>query len=158
MVSFLNNKVKLLLISLSAIVVLILVSLIYQGGFFGEKKVLEISGIQFNVDVAKTLAEQRRGLSGRAGLADNQGMFFIFDKPNTYGFWMKDMKFPIDIIWLKDNKIIRFEENMAPQNGAKDSELKIYYPPEPIQKVLEVKAGAVQRFGFKIGDEVGYNK
>ncbi len=133
-----------------------------------KKATIEINGKTFAVDVAKTFVQRAKGLSGREKLEDKEGMFFIFGAPGKYGFWMKDMKIPIDIIWIKENKIAGFEERVDPphksmggvnpQIGASDFSLKTYYPPEPVQYVLEVKAGAVQAEGFKIGDEVRYNE
>jgi uncharacterized membrane protein (UPF0127 family) len=119
-----------------------------------QKAQIQISGQKFNVEIANNPITRARGLSGRESLGENQGMLFIFDSPGNHGFWMKDMKFAIDIIWIKNNKIIGFEENVGPQIGAKEWELKIYYPPEPVDKVLEIPAGGVQKYGFKIGHEI----
>jgi uncharacterized membrane protein (UPF0127 family) len=67
---------------------------------------------------------------------------------------MKDMKFPIDIVWINGDKIVGFEENVQPMPGARDSDLKIYYPPAPVNKVLELKAGRVELLRAGVGDTV----
>src|SRR3989304_6446445 len=66
-----------------------------------------IAGTTINVEIAQTEAEREQGLSGHKPLADDEGMLFIFDKPGYHGFWMKDMLFSIDIIWISaDKKIV----------------------------------------------------
>jgi len=135
-------------------------SFFYVGRFFAsyKKATIEIGTKRFSVDVAETMGARAKGLSGREKLDKDEGMFFIFGSPGKYGFWMKDMKFPIDIIWIKENKIVGFEENIDPQIGVSKFNLKMYYPPEPVQNVLEVNAGTVSEMGFKIGDEIRYNE
>ena len=64
------------------------------------------------------------------------------------------MKFPIDIIWIHENKIVGFEENIDPQIGANSAELKVYYPGTPVERVLELSAGRAKILGAKIGDNV----
>src|SRR3989344_7332267 len=63
-------------------------------------KYVKIAGQEVKVELALTPEEQTQGFSGRSGLGENEGMLFVFDTPGKYGFWMKDMLFPIDIIWL----------------------------------------------------------
>ena len=60
----------------------------------------------FSVEVASTTIEQARGLSGRAGLKNNEGMLFLFNSAGVQNFWMKDMNFPIDIIWIGGGKVL----------------------------------------------------
>ena len=67
---------------------------------------IKINNHTFNVEVAKTPKDQQLGLSGRDGISDDQGMLFAFDTPDYYNFWMKDMKFPLDIIFINNTKII----------------------------------------------------
>ena len=76
-----------------------------------------IGNTVFNVEIASTTAEQTIGLSGRKSLAENEGMFFTFNSPGVQNFWMKDMNFPIDIIWISGNKVAGFAENAEPQPG-----------------------------------------
>ncbi len=78
-------------------------------------------------------------------------MLFIFDKPGAYSFWMKGMKFSIDIIWIANNKIVGFVENAELPDGLK---IPTYKPSAAIDKVLELNAGTVARDGIKIGDTI----
>jgi uncharacterized membrane protein (UPF0127 family) len=66
-------------------------------------KVVQIGGQNIYVDVAYSSLDQQRGLGGKQEIGANQGMLFVFDRPGKYIFWMKDMNFPIDIIWIDKN-------------------------------------------------------
>ena len=107
------------------------------------------------VTVAKTASEKSKGLSGREDLAENHGMIFIFT-PKTYpAFWMKDMNFALDIIWISDDTIVHIDENVPPPGkDQKDNELPLYRPPEAVNYVLEVNAGFSQNNGIKVGDKI----
>ncbi len=152
-----NKKVLIILgIVILALIVLGYLFFGYRGGKL-ETKILKVNGTEFSVEMADTTLSRMKGLSGRDGLAENEGMFFVFDSPANQGFWMKDMKFPIDIIWVKGDKIVGFAENVQPEPGKTVFGLKIYNSPEPVDRVLEVNAGTVAKYGFKAGDEVTYN-
>ena len=64
---------------------------------------VKIKDLVIHVDLAITPDEQSKGLSIKNTLNDSDGMLFPFDTPGDYSFWMKDMKFPIDIIWIDSN-------------------------------------------------------
>jgi uncharacterized membrane protein (UPF0127 family) len=83
-------------------------------------------------------------------------MYFIFDSPDYYSFWMKGMKFPIDIVWISGGKIVGFEENMQPPADPNSpvSALKEYAPPAPVDRVLELHAGRVRLLKAAVGDGV----
>lgn len=115
---------------------------------------LTVGNTQLRVEVAKSMTERARGLSGRQVLGANEGMYFVFDKPDHYGFWMKDMLFAIDMIWIKDGRVVGFSENAAPEPKTPLWSLKIYYPPDTADAVLEVNAGFVAAHQIKVGDAV----
>ena len=112
---------------------------------------VRIAGNVFHVDVADEPEERLLGLSNRESLGKNRGMIFLFEKENLYGFWMKDMFFPIDIVWIKGNQIVGFSEDLEPDDL---SDRPLYYPPDLVDKVLEINAGEVQRLGIRVGDPV----
>ena len=109
---------------------------------------------QFRADIADTIDKQSIGLSGRPHLGEDEAMLFVFGGYTGRTFWMPDMNFPIDIIWLKDDVVVGFAENAQPEPGVGMFGLKRYASPEPVDKVLEVIAGTVSRLGVKIGDRV----
>ena len=120
-----------------------------------ERKVqAEVNGQYLVLEVARTPRDRERGLSGRGPLSVNEGMMFVFEAPGTYPFWMKGMQFPIDIVWVERNRVVGFEERVPPQLGARDEELRIYYPPAPVQKVLELAAGRAGLLRLRSGDRV----
>jgi uncharacterized membrane protein (UPF0127 family) len=67
---------------------------------------------------------------------------------------MKDMKFAIDIIWVKDNKIVDITPNVEPQPNKSVFNLTVYYPSEAVDKVLELVAGTAEKYNIKINDEI----
>ncbi|MFH1188161.1 MAG: DUF192 domain-containing protein [bacterium] len=116
-----------------------------------KKAEIKINNKTITAEVVETLEAQIKGLSGREKLGQNEGMLFVYTDKKIRTFWMKDMLFPIDIIWIADNKIADISENMSiPENG----EIKRATPKEKINYVLEVNAGFVENNGLKIGDEV----
>jgi len=108
----------------------------------------------FTVEIASTTLEQMTGLSYRTSLADGHGMFFVFGAPAVQHFWMKDMNFAIDIIWIANDAVAGFAENAQPQPGDALWKLRIYSSPGGTDRVLEVPAGTVARDGIKVGDPV----
>ncbi|HUD44146.1 MAG TPA: DUF192 domain-containing protein [Patescibacteria group bacterium] len=122
---------------------------------FPKSKTVTIDKKTFTVEVEQTEAAREQGLSGRSGLTVNQGMLFLFDHPDRYSFWMKDMKFPIDIIFINNNKVIDIFPNVPiPTAGSTLSTLPIYTPDSPANEVLEVAAGQAKINNFKNGDTV----
>lgn len=113
---------------------------------------LDVGGHILRVEIADTMATRAQGLSGKERLAENEGMFFIFPIPAIYPFWMKDMKFPIDIIWIRGEKIVGISENAAVPDSS--GGLPIYSPPAIIDKVLEVDAGVAKKLGLTEGQVV----
>ena len=108
----------------------------------------------FDVEIASTAPARAQGLSGRDGLPENGGMLFVFPSAGKYGFWMKDMKFVLDLVWIHGDHVVGVTENVLPESGRTIFTLTSYYPPEPVERVLEIPAGAVKRYGIAVGDNV----
>ena len=112
-----------------------------------------VGSVTFDVEIASTMAEQACGLSGRTGLAQGEGMLFPFGRPGVQSFWMKDMSFPLDMIWIGGGKVVGFEQNApAPAPGTSLWRLPIYTSPSSTDSVLEVPAGIVAKDNIKVGD------
>ena len=120
---------------------------------------ITINNKTLNVDVVKTSEEREKGLSGRSTLDPNSGMVFIFDtKGPVPSFWMKGMLIPLDIIWIRDGKIIKIDKNVQiPAANTPDNKLKIYSPGKTINYVLEVNAGFSDTNLVKVGDSVTFS-
>jgi len=122
----------------------------------GPLKTAEITvGSQtFSVEIADTLKSRTQGLSGHAPLGDTTGMYFSFPIKAKYSFWMKDMAYPLDIIWIADGKVLGTNENTPVPQSNNILNLPTYSPPQAIDSALELNAGSVKKFGIQVGDPV----
>ena len=112
---------------------------------------LEINNVEIDLEIVATSEEMKKGLSGRIDLAEDQGMLFVFGMSGFHSFWMKGMLFPIDIIWINENKeVVYIKENLQ----ACLENCQLFTPDKKSKYVLEVKAGIVDKIDIKIGDEV----
>jgi uncharacterized membrane protein (UPF0127 family) len=112
---------------------------------------LAIANTAVHVAVAQTEAEREQGLSGTAPLGPNEGMLFVFDAPAIQYFWMKDMNYGLDMIWIgEDMKIKKITENALPESYPDT----IFSSDVPVKYVLEVPNGFSQKNNIKIGDTV----
>lgn len=113
-----------------------------------ETKFIKINEAEFLVQIADEPHEHQRGLSGRDSLGENEGMLFVFEKPDFHSFWMKDMKFSIDIVWIDENlKVIGVEPELSPQSFP-----KTFAPPRPVSYVLEISGGRAREKGIQVGN------
>ena len=103
--------------------------------------------------IADSTESQEKGLGDRASLAKNAGMLFIFNVPGDYGFWMKDMSFPIDMVWVnRDKTVVGIARNVATSSFP-----GVFDPPSPIIYVLELNANASKRLGIATGTKLLFN-
>ena len=112
-----------------------------------------IGTTKVSVEIADDEAERKKGLGGRESIGQDEGMLFVFpQKTSNLVFWMKEMSFPIDIIWIDENKIVKIDKNVQPEPGVSDNNLKRYYPETEVNFVLEVSAGFSKNRGARVGD------
>lgn len=111
----------------------------------------ELHGRTFTIEVADTIAKRDLGLGERDSLSADHGMYFPFDAEQRWVFWMKGMRFPIDIIWIRAGKVVDIDHSVPPPKALP---LDTFSPIEPADAVLEVNAGVAQEIGLKPGDEV----
>jgi uncharacterized membrane protein (UPF0127 family) len=109
-----------------------------------------IGGEKIAVALAITDAQRQQGLSGTQSLKEGEGMLFVFSDDGPHHFWMKDMNYSIDIIWIdSDGRIVHIEPSLSP-----DTYPTSYGPDTPSRYVLEVNAGFAQAHALKVGDIV----
>ncbi|MCR4330499.1 MAG: DUF192 domain-containing protein [Patescibacteria group bacterium] len=113
--------------------------------FVGETEVF--------VEVSDTSEKRARGLSGKESLEENEGMLFIFEESAAYSFWMKEMHFPIDIIWIDET----FRVADVTQNATPESFPDTFSPGTPVRYVLEVSAGFVKKHNITKGRQVVFS-
>ena len=115
-----------------------------------QVKVIKVGEVSIQVEVVNTLETRARGLSGRKSLAENMGMLFVFDQSGKYGFWMKDMNFAIDIVWIDEGlQVIGITKEVTPETFP-----EVFYPPGPVRYVLELPSGKSRDFGIDIDQVV----
>ena len=121
---------------------------------FRIDKTASINSHTVNAEVASTPAARQQGLSGRKCINQNEGMLFVFDQPGSYSFWMKDMNFPIDIIWIDANHhVVTVKSNVNPSTYPQS-----FVNSNPAQYVIEIKAGRAQALGITNGTLIKFNQ
>lgn len=114
---------------------------------------MTIGQTKINLLLAKTPQQIEKGLGGLNKLDQNQGMLFLMGEKRVYSFWMKGMKFPLDIIWINEDLIEDITKDIP---VGEQNNLKVYTPTKPVNYILEVNAGFSDMHGIKIGDRVEY--
>jgi uncharacterized membrane protein (UPF0127 family) len=114
-------------------------------------------GGTLQVEVAQTPEQRERGLGYRDALAQDSGMLFDLGETRLPGFWMKGMRFPLDMVWIDEHKqITGVTADVQPQPGVADTALRRYSPEAPVRYVLELNAGAAARLGLDAGGRVDF--
>lgn len=109
-----------------------------------------IDGNLFTFEVAQNYDERVCGLSNRRKLDDSRGLLFIFEEPDKHGFWMKDMNFAIDILWMNQaGKIVFISDNVSPETYP-----EVFAPDVPASHVLEINAGQAEKLGLQVGSSL----
>ncbi len=113
----------------------------------------------FAVELARTQEERTKGLSGRERLAPSTGMLFVYEPAVAGAFWMRDMKFALDFIWIgRGCEVVGLTLNArAPEPGTPLTELPIYEIDVVASYTLEVNAGEVEAYDIQVGDEVEFS-
>lgn len=115
---------------------------------------LQLGDGAFSAQLARTDEEQIKGLSGTASLAQDKAMIFVFSEDGRWPIWMKDMRYPIDIVWLdKDKTVVYIVKNAAP-----DSYPKSFAPKEKARYVVELAAGTTDQKRIIIGRKAVFNE
>lgn len=128
-------------------------STITQVGENKKNTQVSFGNTTMSVVVADTEEERIAGLSGYDSLFPEEGMLFVFEELGIHGFWMKGMKFAIDIIWINENKeIVYVEENILPESYP-----KIFQPIENSLYVIEAPTGFFLKNKLKIGDKIDFS-
>jgi len=117
---------------------------------YPNTKSMQISDISVRASVAETWPERIRGLSNTPYLPMDVVKLFIFDSPGFHSIWMKDMNYPIDILWVDDSfQIIHIEEDAKPETYP-----NLFVPGSPALYVIETASGFVRENQIKIGDQI----
>ena len=138
--------------------ILLIALAILAGGFLlvglrpepGDGLSVRIGDENFSVEQALTGEARAQGLSGRRALCRTCAMLFVFPEPAQQAFWMRGMRFPLDILWLRGEEIVFIERHVSA-----DSQ-KVYRPAVTADRVLELNAGAAD--GVRVGERLGFSE
>lgn len=112
---------------------------------------LQTSGgeeLPVKVEIADTAQERSRGLMFRDSLPEGTGMLFLFPDETQGSFWMKDTPISLDLVFIRDGRIVDVIENAVPYSE------ELLTPESSYTMVLEVPGGYAARHGVKTGDTV----
>ena len=111
-------------------------------------KTLVLGSKIIDIEIVEKQDEQEKGLSKRKNLCQDCGMLFIFEKNQQHLFWMKDMNFDLDIIWISEGKVVGIEKNISREKGMNQT----FGKDIKSDQVLEINAGKSDEWGIKEGD------
>lgn len=138
--------------------ILVVVLILFSVWFYSKNPLsakVTIHNTEFLVDLAITPKEKSTGLSFRKSLLPKHGMLFVYEHKDTYPFWMKDMKFPLDFIWIDGNQIVDITKDVPPETS---ENMRVVKPKLPVNKILEINAGEADTYTIQIGDTVTFNE
>ena len=123
-----------------------------------DKAEVVIGGVSFEAELAVDPAERAKGLSGRASLPPKTGMLFVFEEPVVSSFWMKDMRFPLDFVWIgEDCTVVDITVGVpTPTLGTALTDLPRYSPASPAAYNFEINAGEADKHGLEVGAPVRF--
>jgi len=140
------------------LVFIILVALISVGykihSSLWTKATVKINGQEARVLVADTYNHRLKGWSGRKDMEKYDGMLFVFPDRSQHAMVMRDMRFPLDIVWVDGDKVVDIAPNLPPEPGVAEENLTIYRARAASTLVLELPAGFKDQTGLKIGDKI----
>ncbi|MBD3251431.1 hypothetical protein GF380_03175 [Candidatus Uhrbacteria bacterium] len=116
--------------------------------------IVSVEGREIMVEIASDMSSQVLGLSYRESMAEDRGMIFVYDEPRTQRFWMKGMKFPIDILFIQGDRVMQVVSDVPPPNGGLP---KVVTSRAKVDKVLEINAGKAEEWGIVEGAIVKLN-
>jgi hypothetical protein len=131
--------------------------LVFCAGQADKARFLKVyfpDGFSMTAELAVTDEQRAQGLMFRERIEENQGMLFIFEEEDVHSFWMKNMSFPIDILWLDARKMIVHLEQRVPP-CSKDP-CPSYVPAAPAAFVLELQSGCAEKHKLKLYDRLNF--
>lgn len=140
--------------------VIILITLLLIGVIniiSGQKKLrtIKFGNQELQVESVSSPEQITKGLGGRESIGSD-GMLFVLPQREVAKFWMKDMRFELDFVWIDGNKVVGILPNIFPQPGLPDSRLNVYSSGIPVTHVLELPSGDTVKRGIVVGDKVTY--
>ncbi|MBI5370289.1 DUF192 domain-containing protein [Candidatus Uhrbacteria bacterium] len=107
-------------------------------------------GTLVTAELAANTFQRQKGLSGHDPLREGEGMLFLHEQKEIPTYWMKDMRFPIDLIWIDENQVVGMHMGLEPENSPKT----LYRPDRPINRVIELPSGFISTHQVTVGDRL----
>lgn len=150
-----KKKIGVLLIA-CVIALVIAIGAVGAGYLFGQseqdRSLIVFENKEFIIERAETQETRTRGLSGRVSLPEHHGLLFDFFVEGDYGFWMKDMNFSIDMLWINsEREVVHIEHDVAP-----DTYPTLFHSSEPARFVLEINAQLTEKYDIDVGDKADF--
>lgn len=123
-----------------------------------HETIMQIGSANFRVKIANNIEKARKGLSGYASMAKNEGMLLLYNRHYRPHIWMKGMMFPIDIVWIHQGHVKQITHNVPVPHEWQKNKLPIYSSEHASDMVLEINAGEADAQGIKLGDVVRFSK
>lgn len=123
-----------------------------EKGTVREKR-FSVDDHAFRVELADTVEKREVGLSGRKNLCQDCGMLFAFEREGIYSFWMKDMQLSLDIIWIRQGRVVQIAKNVSYLRG----EAEVVRSNVPVDQVLEINAGLADSLRIEEGDSAFFH-
>lgn len=140
-------------IFLSAIFVSAILIFVWGGkaqncnAIYHNDKTIRVGSKQLKTEIVSTYFQEQTGLSGRACIAQDQAMLFDFGSLGYYPIWMKNMHFPVDMVWVNNDKqVVKLETNVFPFSYPKK-----FVNTQLARYVLELKSGQIRSLGIEEG-------
>ncbi|MEK7598419.1 MAG: DUF192 domain-containing protein [Patescibacteria group bacterium] len=122
---------------------------------FGNRLLtVSINGKSLAAELVATKEKKELGLSGREKLCENCAMLFVYENKGVYPFWMKDMRFDLDMAWLLGSEVVYLARDVPYARGTAET----INPGNFADKIMEMNAGTISRLGIKIGDQVSIDE
>lgn len=144
---------NILILILITILILLIYQLFFNNPHLSTVKV-DLRGKTYNLEVAKTVPQQTKGLMDRSTLCADCGMIFVFNLELPQVFWMKDTFIPLDMIFIDHTGTIVNIVTAQPEPNVPDSRLQLYRSLGPAQFVIELNAGDAAKLSLKPGDNI----
>lgn len=141
------------LLLIAGVALLVAMGIVLIGRFMASQTTVWLGDGVFQTSLATTSRSREKGLSGTDHLAPDQAMLFVFDTSDQWGIWMKDMNYPIDVVWLNDQKQVVYSvSNMNP-----DSYPEVFTPKQPARYVVEFAAGTLASKAIHTGSQAQFS-
>ncbi|HSW89603.1 MAG TPA: DUF192 domain-containing protein [Patescibacteria group bacterium] len=147
------KKITILILLIAVVVIFFQNSKFQIPNTKSNLKKISIGSNSLSVEVVSTSEQLSKGLGDRDKL-DSDGMLFVLPQRQMATFWMKDMLFALDFVWIDSGRVVDLTVNVPAQPGIADQFLRVYSPKSPVTHVLEMNAGEVAKRHIQVGDRV----